>query len=184
MCFASLFGTHGEDRRIGHYKSLHVWDKLNPRRQRAEFVSFQWATLSLIINAGLFAFFCLSTGMQNKSVNSNDLSAFGLVESGSPAFVRPMWQNLLNCRARLWGWIKRFSQINRCIFIFSFFPLGSCRSQGWRGTSRSSWSSGKFSAVWESTYLAKKKKKMLLSSLHWTCLFVVFNIWFVLLTAV
>lgn len=107
--------------------------------------------------------------MQNKSVNSNDLSAFGLVESGSPAFVRPMWQNLMNCRARLRGLIKSFSHIKACIFFSLLSPAGSCRSKGWRGTSRSSWSSGKFPAVWEPKRIWQKRENFLSSSIFDLC---------------
>lgn len=119
----TVWNTRGGHTRIEHYKSQHVRDKLSPRRQRAEFVSFRWATLCLIINAGLFPFFCLSAGTQNKSVNSNDLSAFQLVESGSPALVRPMWQNWSNSRARLRGLIKSFHKLSSVPFFLSFFPL-------------------------------------------------------------
>lgn len=42
-------------------------------------------------------------------------------------------------------WWKVFHSVS---FSLLFSP-GSRRSKGWRGTSRSSWSSGKFSAVWE-----------------------------------
>lgn len=79
-------------------------------------------------------------------------------------------------------WSKVFHKLSSASLSL-LFPPGSCWSKGWRGTSRSSWSSGKFSVVREIKRVGKERK-MLLSSVHWTCLFVVFNIWFVLLTAV